>query len=94
MRRTARALATICQAVLLLATPPLALTRLVGRPRLVHLPDPVGPADPQQIQGLITSCAELLGWLAWATVAVVLLLRASRWLAFAVRRLPRLPSRR
>src|SRR5439155_26296247 len=77
MRRTARALATICQAVLLLAAPPLALTRLVGRPRLVHLPDPVGPADPQQIQGLITSCAGLLGSLAWATLAVLLLLRAA-----------------
>src|SRR5205807_10409799 len=76
--------------VLLLAVLPLVLARLVGRPGPVHLPAPLGPADPQQIHQLIIAGAELLGWLAWATIAVVLLLRAARRLAGAVRRLPRL----
>ncbi len=90
MRRTARALAAACQTALLLAAPPLALTRLVGRPGRVHLPDPVGPADPQQLHQLIIASAGLLSWLAWATIAVALLLRAGRRLAVALRRLPRL----
>ena|SRR5437762_5357683 len=90
MRRTARAVADTCRTALLLAAPPLALARLVGRPRPVHLPDTVGRADPQQLHQLITAGVGLLGWLAWATVAVVLLLPAAQRLAGAARRLPRL----
>ena len=90
MRRTARALAAACQTALLVAAPPLALTWLVGRPGRVHLPDPVGPADPQQLHQLTTASAGLLGWLVWATLAVALLARAGRRVAVAVRRLPRL----